>query len=89
MNKKAVESLIKAGALDWLSENRAAHLSVSEGLMESLQSTARHNVEGQISLFQTNAETMEESRSSSLPDVRNFSSEELIAQEEGECWGYT
>ena len=81
VNKKAVESLIRAGALDRLNENRAAHLSVYEGLMESLQSTARHNVEGQISLFQTNAETMEESRSSSLPDVRNFSSEELIAQE--------
>ena len=33
VNKKAVESLIKAGALDCLNENRAAHLAVYESLM--------------------------------------------------------
>ena len=82
VNKKGIESLIKAGALDRLNENRAAHLSVYESLMESQQSEAKHNIAGQISLFQTNADAMEESRSSSrLPDVRNFSGEELIAQE--------
>ena len=82
INKKAMESLIKAGALDCLNENRAAHLSIYESLLESAQSDARHNIEGQISLFQLNAETMEESKSMNrLPDVRNFDKETLITQE--------
>ena len=81
-NKKAVESLIKAGALDCLNENRAAHLAVYESLMESAQSSARNNIEGQMSLFQLNADTMQESRSMNvLPDVRNFNQDILIAQE--------
>lgn len=82
INKKAMESLIKAGALDCLNENRAAHLGVYESLMESAQSDAKRNIEGQMSLFQLNAETMEESRSlNRLPDVMNFQKDELIAQE--------
>lgn len=82
VNKKAVESLIKAGALDCLNENRAAHLAVYESLMESAQSSARNNIEGQMSLFQLNADTMQESRSMNvLPDVRNFNQDILIAQE--------
>ena len=82
VNKKAVESLIKAGALDCLNENRAAHLAVYESMMESAQSSARNNIEGQMSLFQLNADTMQESRSMNvLPDVRNFNQDILIAQE--------
>ena len=82
MNKKALESLIKAGALDCFDGNRAAHMAVYESLMESAQSDARNTIEGQISLFQTNAETMEENQSArKLPDVKNFDKEVLIAQE--------
>jgi len=82
VNKKAMESLIKAGALDRLNENRAAHLGIFESLMESAQSSAKNNIEGQMSLFQLNAETMEESRSMHvLPEVKNFDKEILIAQE--------
>ena len=71
MNKKALESLIKAGALDCFDGNRAAHMAVYESLMESAQSDARNTIEGQISLFQTTAETMEENQSArKLPDVK-------------------
>ena len=82
MNKKAMESLIKAGALDCLNENRAAHMGIYESLLEAAQSDAKNTIEGQISLFQINAETMEESQSvKKLPDVKNFDKETLIAQE--------
>ena len=50
VNKKAVESLIKAGALDCLNTNRAAHLAVYEGLVESAQNNAKKNIAGQMSL---------------------------------------
>ena len=81
VNKKAVESLIKAGALDCLDGNRAAHMGIYEKLMESAQSSAKHNVEGQLSLFQLNSDTMETSKAGTLPDVKNFDKEILIAQE--------
>ncbi|HIU25450.1 MAG TPA: DNA polymerase III subunit alpha [Candidatus Copromorpha excrementigallinarum] len=82
VNKKAVESLIKAGALDCFSENRAAHEEVYESLLESAQARAKNNIEGQISLFQTNAVAMEEGGSiNTLPQVENFPKEVLIAQE--------
>ena len=82
MNKKAMESLIKAGALDCFNENRAAHMAVFESLIESAQSDAKNTIEGQLSLFQTNAATMEENQSmKKLPDVKNFEKDVLIAQE--------
>ena len=52
INKKAIESLIKAGALDCFDPNRAAHIGIYESLIESAQSSAKKNIEGQLSLFQ-------------------------------------
>ncbi|MCQ2546415.1 MAG: DNA polymerase III subunit alpha [Clostridia bacterium] len=81
VNKKAVESLIRSGAMDCLNTNRAAHMGIFESLIDSAQSTAKRNIEGQISLFQTNAEELEESSAKALPDIKNFSSEVLMSQE--------
>lgn len=82
INKKAVESLIKAGAFDCLNENRAKHLSVYEGLIESAQNNSRKNIEGQISLFQMNADSMHSSgMTGQLPDVANFSKDLLMTME--------
>ena len=81
VNKKAVESLIKAGALDCLNTNRAAHMGIFESLIDSAQSTARNNIEGQLSLFQTNAQELNSWQVAELPDVANFDSGTLLAQE--------
>ncbi|MBR5229590.1 MAG: DNA polymerase III subunit alpha, partial [Firmicutes bacterium] len=82
VNKKAVESLIKAGACDCLSDNRAAMLSVYEGLVESAQNTSKKNIEGQMSLFQMASETMNtESMGGKLPDVAPFAKDIQLAME--------
>lgn len=82
VNKKAVESLIKAGALDCLNPNRAVHLAVFERLIESAQNNAKKNIAGQLSLFQINAETMDSGHTSSkLPDISNFEKKLLLAME--------
>ena len=82
INKKAIESLIKAGALDCFSPNRAAHLAVYEGLIESAQSSAKKNIAGQMSLFQLSSEEMNTTDTTSkLPDVENFSKDMLLAME--------
>lgn len=82
VNKKAIESLIKAGALDCLNANRAAHLAVYEGLVESAQSAAKKNIAGQMSLFQISSEEMNSGDTrGSLPEVENFDKDLLLAME--------
>ncbi len=82
LNKKAIESLIKAGALDCINDNRAAHYAVFESAVESAQQRAKKNISGQISLFQINSDVMEEaSINTKLPDVNNFSKNQLLQME--------
>lgn len=51
LNKKAIESLIKAGAFDSTGANRAQLLSSYERLVEGVHRDKRKNIEGQVSLF--------------------------------------
>lgn len=82
INRKAIESLIKAGAFDSINPNRAQHLAVYEGLIESAQKSARKNIDGQLSLFETNTEAMEEADTyKALPDVIPFPKEVINALE--------
>lgn len=82
VNKKAMESLIKAGALDRLNGNRAQFMAVYESLMEAAQGDSKRSLAGQLSLFQENEEVMKEVNSmNTLPDVTDFSSELKLAME--------
>lgn len=51
LNKRAVESLIKAGAMDSLGAHRSQLLASYERLIDGVQHDKRRNVEGQVSLF--------------------------------------
>ena len=51
VNKRAVESLIKAGALDSFNIFRSKLLAVYEKLMDGVYSNQKRNIDGQISLF--------------------------------------
>lgn len=51
LNKKAIESLIKAGAFDSTGAKRSQLLSSYERLVEGVHRDKRKNVEGQVSLF--------------------------------------
>lgn len=82
INKKAIESLIKAGACDCLSHNKAAMMSVYEGLVESAQNRSKKNLQGQMSLFDIGGEDFEPvGQTFRLPDVAPFSKEVSLAME--------
>jgi DNA polymerase-3 subunit alpha len=51
LNKKAVESLIKAGALDTVGGYRSQLLAVFERTVDGVHSQKRRNAEGQFSMF--------------------------------------
>ena len=51
LNRRAVESLIKAGAFDGFGYNRHSLVEAVDGIVKSVESDARRNLEGQIDLF--------------------------------------
>lgn len=59
MNKRAVESLIKCGALDKLGANRRQMLQSLDSLIDSLARDHRDNILGQLDLFGMSEESEE------------------------------
>lgn len=51
INRRAVESMIKAGAFDKLEINRHGMMNAVEGILKSVESDARKNLDGQMDLF--------------------------------------
>ncbi|MBT8043649.1 MAG: DNA polymerase III subunit alpha, partial [Verrucomicrobiae bacterium] len=53
INKRILENLIKAGALDWTGETRAGMFARVEQVIASASSAQRDRAQGQVSLFDT------------------------------------
>ncbi len=51
INKRAIESLIKSGALEEINSNRAQLLAVYDQIIETVQKHDRYNVDGQFNMF--------------------------------------
>lgn len=79
LNKKAVESLIKAGAFDSFGVYRSQLLAVYEGIMESIHKSRERNIKGQISLFESDVESHKIDYS--LPDIKEFSKDVILSME--------
>lgn len=78
MNKRAVESLIKCGALDSLGANRAQLLSIFEKTIDGIHSDRKRNLEGQFSIF----DNMESTNNiDNLPNINEFPQKSLLAME--------
>ena len=80
MNSRALESLIKCGAIDNLGANRRQMLAVSKMILDSIQFESRKNVKGQISLFDTDEDT-KASGEIAMPDLPEFSVSERLFME--------
>ena len=79
VNKKAVESLIKAGAFDQMSGNRAQKLCVYEMAMDAASKQAGQISAGQMSLFDD--ESLSQDLPEDLPDLEDFPLRERLAME--------
>ncbi len=78
MNKRAVESLIKCGAMDSLGANRAQLLAVYEKTIDGIHADRKRNLEGQFSIFDTIEET---ATNDHLPDLKEFPQNILLTME--------
>ena len=78
MNKRAVESLIKCGAMDSLGGNRAQFLAIFEKTIDGIHADRRRNIEGQFSIFDTVDESISKDN---LPDLKEFPKNILLTME--------
>ena len=81
VNRKAIEGFIKAGAFDSLPGNRKQKLYMMADLQDDLSAKKRSEIAGQISLFDIVSDEDKTSYQHRLPDVQEFSREELLAFE--------
>ena len=79
MNKRAVESLIKSGALDCVCKNRNQMLSGYEAILDDIDSAQKRNIAGQINLFDTAAGASKPIHI--LPNVEELEPSKLLAME--------
>jgi DNA polymerase-3 subunit alpha len=77
MNKRALESLIKAGAFDSLGVYRSQLLQVFSQVLDNVATEKRANLEGQFNLFGDN----ESYHEAALPKIHEFSARERMIME--------
>ncbi|KAJ53194.1 DNA polymerase-3 subunit alpha [Clostridium tetanomorphum] len=79
VNKRAVESLIKAGAFDCLGIYRSKLLAVYERILDGINNDRKKNIDGQINLFQD----FKEDRNIEIeyPNIKEFDKKYLLAME--------
>ncbi len=82
VNKRVIESLIKAGAFDSLGAKRSQLYTVLEQAMDKAQAAQRDKLSGQISLFSALPETTDlQSSDIDLPDIPEWEENEKLAFE--------
>lgn len=80
LNKRCVESLIRAGAMDHLGWNRRQMISVFEQLISAAHTNSRNTVTGQLSLFGDSGST-QQSAELRPPDVPDYTERQLLQME--------
>ncbi len=81
VNKRALESFIKAGALDCLEGTRKQKMSAYAGILDGISHEKRQTMSGQISLFDFVAEEDREELETKLPDVGEYDKEMILGFE--------
>nr|WP_296487187.1 DNA polymerase III subunit alpha [uncultured Acetatifactor sp.] len=81
VNKRAMENFIKAGALDGLGGTRKQFMSVYVQIMDHMAKDKKHNLAGQISLFDIADESQKEEFDIRMPDVGEYPKEMILTFE--------
>ncbi len=80
LNRRALESLIKCGAFDGLGGTRRAMLQSIEGILKSIETDSRRNLDGQLDLF-GQASGGGGSGDYELPKLEEYPARELLQME--------
>ena len=78
LNKRVIENLIKAGAFDNLGGTRKQFMSIYVQILDRIVNNKKHNMAGQMSLFDIVSEEQKEEFDIKLPDVGEYSKENKL-----------
>ena len=81
LNKRTMESFIKAGALDSLPGTRRQKMSIYISVMDGVNQERKNTVSGQMSLFDFAAPEEQEELDIAMPDVGEFDKEMILSFE--------
>ena len=81
LNKRVIESFIKAGALDSLGGTRKQFMSIYIQIVDHVNQEKKNTMAGQMSLFDLVSEEEKSEFQIHLPDVGEYSKENLLAFE--------
>ena len=81
LNKRAVENFIKCGALDCFGNHRSELLAVYDSIMDSVSSSRKHNLDGQMGLFGMLEEEDEAVGAIPIPKLPELNKADLMAME--------
>ena len=81
LNKRAIENLIKSGALDTLGGTRKQFMSIYIQIVDPVNQEKKYSMAGQMTLFDMVGEDQKEEFQIKLPDVGEYSRENLLAFE--------
>ena len=87
VNKKCIESLIKAGVFDEFNQTRATLLASFEAIIDTIQGSKKKTLEGQVSMFDF-GNTSKDETENNIEDIKytfneqeEFSEKEILSME--------
>ena len=82
INKKCIESMIKAGAFDSLGTNRATLLASFEGILDMINSDSKRGLSGQVNMFDMGGnENLDNDEVYSMLKLPEMDKKDLLSQE--------
>ena len=88
VNKKCIESLIKAGAFDNFSETRSTLMASFEDIIDTISGSSKKNIQGQVSMFDFGMSNTENNNNEELEKLKynyttlkEYTDQELLSME--------
>ena len=81
INKRVVENLIKAGALDCLEGNRKQKMTIYTQIIDSINQDKKHTMAGQLSLFDIASEEDKKEFEIRMPNLEEYDKETVLTFE--------
>ena len=83
VNKKCIESLIKAGAFDEFGQTRSTLLASFESIIDTIQNSARRSFKGQVTMFDLDAMDSDdkEELKYSFTELKEYEDKDLLSME--------
>ncbi len=80
LNRRALESLIKAGSFDSMGYRRSQLLQIANPVIDAIAQNRKKNIEGQMDLFGMGNDAVQDTKIA-LPEIPEVSKRELLAME--------